>query len=150
MLRNIVASDSAKVMYLTARDNRGEHLVLLRRCQNKDSVSWWLLQCFQKRIEGTRRKHMHLVDDIDPILTRSRGNIDLLYQLADIIHRVIGGSIQLHDIIGALFIGSDTTLTMIARLPLRSTILTIDRLRKYPSTRRFPHPTRATEEVGVR
>ena len=69
----------------------------LGRCENKDNVCGRLLKRFQKRIEGTSRKHMDLVDDINAIL-QGRGCInDLVANITDVIYAVIGSSIHFKD-----------------------------------------------------
>ena len=61
---------------------------------------------------------MYLVDDIDLVLAESRGHGDLLGELADVLHRVVGGCVELEDVEGASFVEGTAALTLIASLAL--------------------------------
>ena len=52
-------------------------------------MCWWFFQCFQKSIESRLREHMHLIYDVHLILPYLRRKTHLVYQMPNIIHRVI-------------------------------------------------------------
>ena len=107
------------------------------------------LERLQEGIEGTGGEHMHLIDDVDPILPRSRGDVDLVDEVSDIVDGVIGRRIELKDIVRPLLVSSDALATLITRLALRCAMLTVDGLSKYAGTRGLAHTSGTTEEVGV-
>jgi hypothetical protein len=70
----------------------------LRGSQNKDDIGRRLFNGFQQSVEGSRGKHMHLVDDIHLVFPFGRRIPYLVHDLPDIINTVVGGSIDLNDI----------------------------------------------------
>ena len=78
--------------------NGGQNLVLLGGGQDENDVLGRFLQRFQKGVEGCRRQHVHLVDDEYLILAYLRRDARLLHQRLDVLHRVVGGSIQFEDV----------------------------------------------------
>ena len=92
---------------------------------------------------------MHLVDDIDLILAYLWGNVYLLHQLADVVNGIVGGSIQLEDVVRALLVECSTRLTLVACLPVFARIQTVDGLGKDTRTGGLSHASRSAEEVGL-
>ena len=99
MIHRIFHAYPVKVINLTTGKNGRENLMLLRRSQDKDSMTGRFFQRFQERIESRCRKHVHLVDDIYLILTNLRRDAYLLHQLANVIYRVVGSSIEFVNIV---------------------------------------------------
>ena len=99
MAHRIFHTYPVKVINLTTGKNSRKNLMLLRRSQNKDCMTRRFFQRFQERIESRCREHMHLVDDICLILTNLWRDAYLLHQLANVIHRVIGSSIEFVNIV---------------------------------------------------
>ena len=99
MIHRIFHAYPVKVINLTTGKNGRENLMLLRRSQDKDSMTGRFFQRFQERIESRCREHVHLVDDIYLILTNLWRDTHLLHQLANVIHRVIRSSIEFVNII---------------------------------------------------
>ena len=150
MLHRVFHTDTVKIINLATRQNSRKNLMLLRRRQNKDSMTGRFLQCFQKSIESRDRQHMYLIDNIHLILTDLWRNPHLLYQLADIIYRIIGRGIQFMNVIGTLFIESHTRLTCITSLSILSRSHTVDSLGKDTCTRGFSYSTRPAKQIGMR
>ena len=92
---------------------------------------------------------MHLIDDVDPILPRCRGDIDLIDEVSDVVDGVIGRRIELKDIVRPLLISSDTLAARITCLALRCAMLTVDGLGEYAGTRGLAHSSWTAEEVGM-
>ncbi len=65
-------------------------------------MSRWLLQRFEQRIESRGGQHVHLVDDIDLELAVLGRILDGLAQVADLVHAVVGGGVDLHHVHGFL------------------------------------------------
>ena len=99
MIHRIFHAYPVKVINLTTGKNGRENLMLLRRSQDKDSMTGRFFQRFQERIESRCRKHVHLVDDIYLILTNLRRDAYLLHQLANVIYRIVGSSIEFVNIV---------------------------------------------------
>ena len=77
-----------------------------------------LLQGLQESIESRSGQHVYLVNDKDLVFPYLRRYAGLFHQRLDMLHRVVGGSIQLKDVERPLLVESLTTLTMSACLPL--------------------------------
>ena len=92
---------------------------------------------------------MHLIDDVDPILPRCRGDVDLVDEVSDVVDGVIGRRIELKDIVRPLLISSNTLAALITRLALRCAMLTVDGLGEDAGTRGLAHTSWTTEEVGM-
>ena len=106
--------DTREVIHLASAENSRQYLVFLGGCQDEDSIRRRLLQGLQKGVERTGRKHMHLVNDIDGILTYLWRDTHLVNERADVFNRVVGGCIQFMDIEGASFVERTAGLTLVA------------------------------------
>ena len=96
--RNRLDTDPLKVIMLAPRENRNGYLVHLRGCQYKDDILRRLLQRLQERIKSAYGKHMHLVYDVDLIPALRRAVRHLLPDLPDVIHTIVGSSVNLNHI----------------------------------------------------
>ena len=123
--------------------------MLLSRRQDEDGVGRRLFEGLEEGIEGCCREHMHLVNDIDLVATKGRRHLHLLGELADVLDRVVGRSIQLEDVEGALLFEGTTALAHATRFPLSREVFAVDGTRQDTCRSRLPHPTWPTEEVGV-
>ena len=149
MARDVLHRDTLEVVNLTAREDGGENLVLLSRRQDEDGVGRWLFEGLEEGIEGRCREHMHLVNDIDLVATKGGRHLHLLGELTDVLDRVVGRSIQLEDVEGALLFEGTTALAHATRFPLSREVLAVDGTCQDTRRCRLPHPTWPTEEVGV-
>ena len=70
----------------------------LRGGQDKDHIGRRLLQRLKQGVEGAGGQHVHLIDDIDPVLSFGGRILDLVPDLPDVLHAVIGGRVDLHHI----------------------------------------------------
>ena len=73
-----------------------------------------LLQNLQQRIEGLRREHVHLVDDIHPLGHGGRGIGRLLQHGTHVVHAVVGGCVQLHHVQDGAVLNAHTRRTLVA------------------------------------
>lgn len=122
--------------------------MLLGCCEDEYGVLWWLLQSLEEGVERRRGEHMHLVDNEHRVATVLWYDTHLLYEVADVVNRVVRRSIQLVDVERATLVERAARLTLVARLTsLR--IQAVDGLGKDTSTGGLTHTTRTTKEVGV-
>jgi len=73
--------------------------MFLGRGEDEDRMSGRLLQRLKESVEGGLRKHMHLVDDVDAVLSHLRRDTHLFDQQPDILHGVIGSRIEFMDVV---------------------------------------------------
>ena len=100
-----LGGDAAEIEALAARVNGLGHLLRIGGGQDEHHVARRLLQRLQKRVEGGRREHVHLVDDVYLVAPARRRELhapdDLL---ADVLHAGAARGIQLVDV-GVLAVG---------------------------------------------
>ena len=138
-----------EVIDLTTAEDGGQNLVLLRSGQDEDDMCRGFLQRLQERVEGGRREHVHLVDDEDLVLAYLRRNARLLHQGLDVLHRIVGGSIQLEDVQGTLLVERLTALALITRLTIGRRVLAVDGFGKDAGTGGLSHTTGSAEQIGM-
>ena len=68
------------------------------RRQHKNSMSWRLLECFQKSVESRRREHVDFIDDVNFIAAFVGEEIYFIPQVAHILHTGIGCGIYLDKV----------------------------------------------------
>ena len=57
-----------------------------------------LLQCFEQRVEGAGGQHVDLIDDVDPVFALGRRVADLVPDLTDVVHTVVGSRVDLDEV----------------------------------------------------
>ena len=149
VLGDVPDRDTLEVIDLAAREDRGQDLVLLRRGEDEDGVAGGLLERLEEGVEGRRREHVHLVDDVDLVAPEGWRHGYLLGQGTDVVDRIIGRGVELEDVEGALLVEGTAALTRVAGLAVGLQVGTVDRLGEHARRCRLPHPTRAAEEIGV-
>ena len=90
--------DATEVEALAAREDGLGDRLHLGGGKDKDYVLGRLFQSLQQGVEGRRREHVHLVDDVNLIGAFGRGIAHDLAQLADVIDAIVGGAIYLQHI----------------------------------------------------
>ena len=149
MIHRIFDTDPVKIINLaTGKDSR-KNLMLLRRSQNKDSVTGRFLQCFQECVESGSREHMHLIDNIYLIFTDLWRDAHLFHQLTDIIHRIVGSGIKFMDIIRPLFVESHTRFAFVAGFTIGSRRHTVDGFGEDSRTSSLSHPARSAKQISM-
>ena len=139
---------AVEVVYLATRQDGGYNLMLLGRRKDEYSVTRWLLQRFEKGVEGGRREHMHLVDNEYRVAALLRDDTHLLDEVTNIIYRVVRRSVELMHIQRASLVERAARLALVTRLATLR-IEAVDSLGKYSCAGGLTHAARATEEVGV-
>src|SRR5215510_2055591 len=92
---------------------------------------------------------MDFVDDVDPVSSTKGGELDVLADLAYIVHARIGRPVDLHDIDGRTLPDFEAVGTGPAGCTGRS-LLAIECLRENSRDRGFSHATGSGKEIGVR
>ena len=142
--------DPVEIVGLTTRKDRRQNLMLLSRRKNEYGVCRRLLQRLEEGVERRRGEHMHLVYDVNAVLSHLRRNLHLVHQVLDVIHTVVGRGVQFVNTIGPPLLEGPAGLTLTARLHIRRRIGAVDGLCEYPGRGRLPHSARPAEQVGVR
>ncbi len=57
-----------------------------------------LFQRLQQGVEGRRGEHVHFVDDVDLVAPLVGGEVDLIAQVAHVVHAGIGGGVDLDQV----------------------------------------------------
>ena len=106
------------------------------------------LQGFQQGVESAGGKHVHLVDDINPVFRHGRGEIDLLPQIPDVVHAVVGGGVDFHHIHDGARVDPPADLAFVAGIPLPG-LQAVDRLGQNLGAGSLAGAPGAGEQVGV-
>lgn len=122
----------------------------LRGGQDEFGIRWRLLERLQESVEGIGGKHVDLVDDEHLVLSHLRRDAYLLNEVADIVHRVVAGSIQLMDAVRTSLVEGAARLTLVAGLAIGVKVLAVDRLGKDAGTCCLAYATRAAEQISMR
>src|SRR5690606_5251554 len=120
--------------------------MFLGSSQNEFSVGRWFLQCFQKSIEGLRRQHMNLINDVHLIATGLRRYAYLFNKAADVFHRVVGGGIELMNIEGVTVLERKAAVARAAGFCFRRQVLAIDGFGKNTGAGGFTNTAGTTEQ----
>ena len=150
MADHIGHANSAKIVDLTARQNRWNNFVLFGSGENENSVCWRLFERFQKGVERRRREHVHLVDDIDAVTPDLRRNAHLIDQRANVVHRIVRGSIEFVYVERALLVESAARFALVAGFAVGGWVRAVDSFGKNACAGGFAHATRTAKEVSVR
>lgn len=100
MIGNVFVLYPVKVEYLAARQDGGDHLVFFRSGEYENSVGRGLFQRLQEGIESLVGEHVNLVDDVHLVFSKLGRVAHLIDQIADVVHRVVGGGVEFVDVQG--------------------------------------------------
>ena len=92
---------------------------------------------------------MHLIDDIDGVLTYLRGDTYFLNKGTNIFHRVVGRGIKFVDIKTALFVERDARLTGVAGVKCVGGVQTVDGFGEDTCAGCLTYATRTAEQIRV-
>ena len=148
--RNVAFCDAGKVISLATAEDGGKHLVLLRGGEDEHRIRWRLLQGLEEGIEGPGGEHVHLVYDEDTVMPRCRRHIHLFRQRAHFVDTVVGGGIQLYDIIRHTSLEVAAGIALSAGLAVGRSVLAVDGLGEDARTARLTHATRTAEQISLR
>ena len=117
--------------------------------EDEDGVVWWLFEGFEEGVESRLREHVHLVDDIDTILSHLGRNPHLVREVPDVLHRVVGGGIELVNRKTPALVETPARLALAAGIAFGGGIQTVDGLGEDACTGGLTHTPGATEKIGV-
>ena len=92
---------------------------------------------------------MDLIYDVDRISSYLGRYVDLVYQLLNVVDRIVRGGVKLMDTVRPALLEADTGFTMATWLHLGGRMLTVDSLREDSRGAGLSHAPRATEKVGM-
>ena len=92
---------------------------------------------------------MNLVDDVHLVFADLGRNTYLVNQAADVVHRVVAGSIQFADIERTLLVECYAGLTLVASIVVGIGRQAVDGLGEDSGASGLTYSTGAAEEVGV-
>ncbi len=141
-------ADAVEVVDLAAREDGGDDLVFFGRGQDEQGMGGRLLECLEEGVEGRRREHVHLVDDVDAVFSDLGRDAHLVGERADVLDRVVGGGVQLVDVHRAILLERPARLALATRLHLFGTEA-VDGLGEDTRAGGLAHAPRAAEEVCV-
>ena len=111
---DVCSSHPLEIIYLTTREDGGQNLVFLGRCQDEDDVCGRLFQRFEKGVEGRCGEHVHLVDDEYLVLAYLWRYACLVHQRFDVLHRIVTGGVKFKDVVRPLLVEGLTALALVA------------------------------------
>ena len=145
----VLDADPVEIVNLAAGQNRRDDLVLLGRRQNEHGMRGRLLERLEESVEGLKRKHMDLVDDVDAVTAYLRRDTDLFGQRTNIVHRVVRCGVQFVNIERAALVERPARLALVAGLAVGGRIEAVDRLGENARAGRFADAARTAEQVSV-
>ena len=72
------------------------------------------LQCFQKRVEGFCRQHVHFVDDVDFAFAHAWSKAHLLTDASDLVDAAVGGGVDLDHVEKTVLVDGTTVFAGVA------------------------------------
>ena len=141
--------DAPEVEALATGEDRRRELLRLRRRQDEDDVGRRLLQRLEQRVERASGEHVHLIDDVDAVAACLRRILHLLAQVADLVHAVVAGRVDLQNIQARLRGERKARRAFAAGIALLG-MLAVDCAREYLRRGGLARAARAAEQVGVR
>ena len=145
---DVLIGNTFEVKPLRSGNDRQRDLVRLRRRQNEDDIFRRLLQRLQKRVEGTGREHVHLIDNVDFIVGLGRGITRFVADIPDFLHTVVAGGINFDDIVQASLGDGTARFAFVARLPVDA-MMAVDGFRKNLGCTRLTRSPRPGKKVSM-
>ena len=140
--------NAVKIEALTAGEYGGGQLLGLGGGQNEHGVARRLLQGFEQRVERSGGEHVHLVDDVD-LVAGQRGRIlDLIPQIADFIHAVVGRRVDFQHVHAALRLKGAAHLAFAAGITVHG-MQAVDGAGEHLGRRGFSGAAGAAKQIGV-
>ena len=141
--------NAAQVKALAPRNDGRQDLVALRRGEDELHVRRRLFQRLEQRVEGRGGKHVDFVDDDDLEGAVGRGELDLVAQVAHLVHAVVRGPVDFQHI--QRVAGRDFAAHAAGTARRGGgTLLAIQRLGEDPRQRGLADAARPDEQIGVR
>lgn len=110
---------------------------------------WRLLQGLEESVERLLGQHVHLVNDVHLVMSDLRRNAHLVHQLSDILHRVVGCSVQLENVQGTLLVECAAGLTVVAGFSVCLKVQAVDGLGQNARASGLAHASGSTEQIRL-
>mgnify|MGYP006961793533 CR=1 FL=1 len=94
MARDGRYANPSEIEALATRQDGDRDFMRFSGCEHEYYMGGRLFQGFQQRIESRRAEHMNFVDDINFVRAVGRHVFDVLTQLSDLIHTVVGRTVD--------------------------------------------------------
>ncbi len=146
---HVVYLYALEIVYLATRKYRRYDLMFLGGRQYEYGMCGRLLQRLEKGVERSRRQHVGLVDDVDAVAAYLRRYAHLLGKGAYVIHRVVGGGVQLVYVERAVIVERTARLALVTRLRVGTRRHAVDGLGKNAGAGGLAHTARTAEKIGV-
>ena len=144
-----IGLQGAELVALAAVQDGLEHLGGLGRRKDEDDVGGGLLQHLEEGVVGGGGEHVALVEDVDLPPPAGRGVGHLVPEVPGVVHRPVGGGIDLDDVQRASLGDVAARGALVARFPGRCP-LAVERLGQDPGRRGLARPPRPAEQAGMR
>ncbi len=140
--------DGPELKPLATRDDGRQDFLALGCGEDELHVGRGLFEGLEQRVEGSRGKHVDLVDDVDLEGTLRGAVLAVLAQIADLLDRVVGGSVDFDHVHAA------PAHDRLHQVRLRVEIHTragapVQRAGEEPGGAGLARPARPDEKVGV-
>ena len=89
------------------------------------------------------------VDDVDLVFAGLRGDVDLLHEVAHIVHRIIRSRVELEDAHRGALVETPAAVALVAGLAVGGAVLTVDSFGQDTRTGRFAHASGTAEEESL-
>ncbi len=150
MFSDVIYCNPLEVKDLAARKDGRDDFVFLCRGQDELGIRRRLLKGLQEGIESGLAEHVDLIDDVDLVLSDLGRDAHLLHEVADVIHRVVGGGVQLVDVERGIVVESPAGLALVTGFHVLRGVEAVDGLGHDTGAGRLAHATRAAEQESLR
>ena len=137
-----------EVEAVAAVDDGGRHLVRLGRRKHEHDVRRRFLERLQERVPSGGGEHVRLIEDVDALAAAHRCERDVLAQLANVVHAVVGGGVHLHHVERSAA-GDGHTGRIVGREVCARAALGVERAGEELGHARLARAARADEQVRV-
>ncbi len=137
-----------EVEALAAGQDGGGQLLRLGGGEDEHGVGRRLLQRLEQRVERAGGQHVHLVDDVDLVLRQRRRVLDLLAQIANLVHAVVAGRVDLHHVHAVFGLKGAADLAFAAGVAVLG-IQAVDGLGEHLGGAGLAGSAGAAEQIGV-
>ena len=116
MFGNKRSGNPTQIKALTTAQDGCQHLLRFGGGENEFHMLRWFFQCFQQRIKCRRGEHVNLVNNVNFIMTASRGEPDVLAELADLFNAVVTGAVDFKNVETVALCDFKTDITHATRI----------------------------------
>ena len=124
---NLLGADATKVEPLATGEDGGGQFMHLGGGEDENHVGRRLFQRLEQGIKRTGGQHVHLVDDVHAVGAADGGECHLVTQVADGVHAVVGGGVDLGDVQDGAVVDATADGALVAGVAVHG-MLTVHRL----------------------